>query len=405
MRYADILKAAAGSFLAGAAAVLTAPHAQASTERSIHDFNCNPDGCGPGAGLTWDGTQTHLYGTTNSNGPGSNGTVFELTPQKNGSWKYQVIFSFTPGGGYSLASSLTWHNGALYGATTSHGNSKCQCGTVFELSKVKGVWTETVLHTFAGGTTDGMQGNGGVVFDSIGNLYGTTAYGGTGGCTPYQCGTVYEMTRKKGQWNFQIIYDYDTTLSYPYSTPAIDGSGNIWVTACCGTTGYGGAIELSPQGKSWIAHGIAFTGQQGAYPGSQPAAGVILDAQGNVYATTQQYWAVIELSASRGYADTPLLSDANDTNPRAPLAWDTAGNLYGTSWSSCGDNSTGYGCVFELSPNGQGGWSENVLHVFSGGSNGVNLPSAVVTDKNGNVFGTTLQGGANGGGVVFEISP
>lgn len=393
-------------FLMGAAALLTASQVQAATERTIHDFDCNSDGCGPGTGLTWDGTQTHLYGTTNSNGPGSDGTVFEMTPARNGNWKYKVIYSLTPNGGYSFTSSLTWYRNALYGATTSHGDPKCLCGTVFELKKIKGVWTETVLHSFTGGTTDGMQGNGGVAFDSNGNLFGTTEYGGTGTCSPYQCGTVYELSRKRGTWNFQIIYSFGTSISYPFATPAIDPSGNIWVTACCGSTGYGGAIELTPSGAGWsVQNAIAFTGLGEQNPGSQPIAGVIFDSQGNVYGTTQQYWIVYQLMASQGYAENALLSDANQTSPHSPLEWDDAGNLYGTSWSSCGNNSTGYGCVFELSPNGQGGWNSNVLHVFSGGTNGVNLPGSVVTDRNGNVFGTTLQGGAKGGGVVFEISP
>jgi len=80
---------------------------------------------------------------------------------------------------------------------------------------------------------------------------------------------------------------------------------------------------------------------------------------------------------------------------------DSAGNLYGTTY---GEGAYGVGSVFKLTPS-NGGWTYTSLHDFTGGNDGGTLYGGVTLDANGNLYGTTNQGGAYGAGVVWEITP
>src|ERR1019366_2845509 len=145
------------------------------TENVLYSFQNGSDGAYPAGGLIADAS-ANLYGTTTS------GTVFELSPS-NGSWTFTLLYSFTGGGG--PRGSLTMDQaGNLYGTTLQDGNG---LGSVFKLTPSNGTWTETDLYDFRG--SDGEKPMGGVTLDSNGNLFGTTAYGGTNGC-----GVAYEIT-------------------------------------------------------------------------------------------------------------------------------------------------------------------------------------------------------------------
>jgi uncharacterized repeat protein (TIGR03803 family) len=159
---------------------------------------------------------------------------------------------------------------------------------------------------------------------------------------------------------------------------------------------------------------------QGSTDGSSPHGGVILDSAGNLYGTSQYgvefgscCGAAWELSPDGrgGYNETVLhtfVGKGGGGYPYAGLVLDAAGNLYGTAstggnLSSC--NGQGCGVVFELSPNGSGGWTETVIRAFSGGRDGANPWAGLIFDSAGNLYGTTASGGKYGFGVVFELSP
>lgn len=146
--------------------------------------------------------------------------------------------------------------------------------------------------------------------------------------------------------------------------------------------------------------------------GKAPNGGLIFDAAGNLYGTTQSgglnnAGVVFQLhrTAKGVWIENILyqfVGTADGGNPQAGLIWDAAGNLYGTTMAG---GANGLGVVFELSPNGHGGWSESVLYSFAGGSDGASPMGKLVFDSLGNLYGTTNAGGAADAGTVFELSP
>ena len=162
------------------------------TETVLYSFKGGSDGQGPQSGLTADNWGA-LYGTAGD-------TVFKLTPPSKGHWTETVLHSFTGSDGSNPSARLIADKeGALYG-TTIEGGSSCQqnvccqqtfgCGTVFKLTppdKGQTAWTETVLHSFLGGS-DGKNPRAGLIFDKEGALYGTTQGGGTA-----DSGTVFKL--------------------------------------------------------------------------------------------------------------------------------------------------------------------------------------------------------------------
>jgi uncharacterized repeat protein (TIGR03803 family) len=179
------------------------------TEKVLYDFKEAPDGNAPGGSLIFDAAG-NLYGTTEIGGNISScsgmagygcGTVFELTPSAAGPWTETVLHDFGTGtdgyypGNGGLAVDAA---GNLYGTTTSGGSFSRFGGVVFKLTPVGGGWTESVVHSFGEGT-DGSDPYAGLIFDTLGNLYGTTYHGGTGLCTENSggpvigCGAVFEI--------------------------------------------------------------------------------------------------------------------------------------------------------------------------------------------------------------------
>jgi uncharacterized repeat protein (TIGR03803 family) len=187
--------------------------------------------------------------------------------------------------------------------------------------------------------------------------------------------------------------------------------GNIYGTAQFGgANGYGVVFELSPAGTNWTETVLySFAGGTDA---SYPMNGLIFDPAGNLYGITQNggggnTGTVFELSPSGGGWTEQVIyniPDGNNSPGTAGLTMDAAGNIFGVS---------GFlpGIVFELSPNGSGGWNPNAIHTFAGPPKDGELPdSTLVLDKAGNLYGTTVLGGAHGvpaqsGGTVYELSP
>ncbi|HVS76953.1 MAG TPA: choice-of-anchor tandem repeat GloVer-containing protein, partial [Steroidobacteraceae bacterium] len=277
--------------------------------------------------------------------------------------------------------------GNLYG-TTEYGG-QYNYGTVF---KISADGTESVLYSFAGSGTDGEYPVAGLVMDGAGDLYGTTANGGTAGE-----GTVFKIS---GGGTESVLYSFALAAgSNPAAALIIDSAGNLYgTTTAGGAHGDGTVFELSAAGTESVLY--SFSG--GTTDGSKPAAALVMDGAGNFYGTTESggaygNGAAFELSA--GGAESILHSFGqgwDGISPSAPLIRDSSGNLYGTTPQS---GFLGGGTVFKLAADG----TETIVHSFSG-TDGQNPVGGLVMDSAGNVYGTTQYGGANGEGAVFEIN-
>jgi len=393
--------------------VLTAS-AFAASEKLLHSFQSNfKDGFYPEDGLIFDDSG-NLYGTTFYGGTDGGGTVFELMPKAGGGWKEKVLHNFNDNrrdGLYPYAGLVFDSLGNLYGTTQSGG--AYSYGTVFELSpNAGGGWTEKVLHSF--NYPNAVTPWGGLTIDFSGNLYGTTSASGA-----YGAGTVFELTPKPGGgWSEKVLHNFNGSNGKDGASPlaglVIDGSGNLY-----GTTDEGGAyvygtvFELTPKaGGEWkekILHSFGGKGD-----GSNPRAGLIFDGYGNLYGTTSGgganvYGTVFELTPRAGgrWKEKILHSFIdldNGAQPVSGLIFDSSGNLYGTTQSG---GTYDAGTAFKLTPKADGGWAGNVLHNFndSFGKDGYSPAAGLILDSFGNLYGLTPSGGIYGYGTVFEIKP
>ncbi len=338
--------------------VLTISVTASATETTVHEF---AGGVDP-VGLVADHAG-NLYGTTGSDGFYGRGTVFQVRPSAGGVWTESTIYSFSGGsdGGAPEAVLTLDAHGNLYGTTQVGGSGTCNCGTVFELSRsTGGVWEETTLHSFAGGTDGSNPRYTNLIFDSAGNIYGVTEFGGTS-----LGGTVFELSPQAGGgWTESVLYTFAGGASdgaNPLGGLVVDKAGNLYGgtysggSSQCGGGGCGGVFELSPQaGGGWHERMLYFF--QNGNDGAEPDSLLITDPKGNLYGMTQ---------------------------------------FGGTT--SCGT-------VFELSPGTGGSWNEKTLHQFAG-SDGCGPFLNMVRDGAGNLYGITEGGGAKSGGAIFRISP
>ncbi len=347
------------------ALMLPAQAVAASKYKVLHKFTGGADGGLPYAGLTFD-TDGNLYGTTA-------GTVYKLTPNADGTWTESVLDRLR---GASYADLIFDSTGNLYGTTADGGAS--DTGTVYKLApNADGSWTESVLHSFCNNCADAYP-NAGVIFDSVGNLYGTTA--GVAG------GAVYKLTpNADGSWTESVL---DRLPGPSYAGLIFDGEGNLY------GTGGAGVFELTPNADGTWTESVLhrFTGADG----SDPLAGLIFDAAGNLYGTTYyggavDWGVVFKLTphSNGSWTESVLHSFADHpgANPFAGLAFDLAGNLYGTASD---EESANDGVVFKLTPHSNGGWAYSALHVFAGKPARHPL-GRVILDKAGNVYGTTHE--------------
>jgi uncharacterized repeat protein (TIGR03803 family) len=210
-------------------------------ETVLYSFMGGTDGANPWAGLIFDAAG-NLYGTTAGAWypwETNSATAFKLTPNPDGSWTESVLYSFDPpcGGAGITAGLILDGAGNLYG-TTAGGN--CGYGTVFKLApNPDGSWTESTLHAFHG--TDGAHPHAGLIFDTSGNLYGTTADGGR-----YDSGTVFKLTpRPGGHWRLIKLHSFKQS-QHPQAGLARDAAGNLYGTTQYGGLGYGVVFEITP---------------------------------------------------------------------------------------------------------------------------------------------------------------
>ncbi|HTA23408.1 MAG TPA: choice-of-anchor tandem repeat GloVer-containing protein [Terriglobales bacterium] len=448
------------------------------SEKTVFTFGGGKSGAVVGTNLVAD-SDGNVYGTTISGGNNSSaceietgvpgcGVVFKLTPRAHGTWEETVLYAFTGGkdGAGPIGGVVLDSAGNLYGTTNYGGRTTapaCQisgyvpgCGVVFMLTPTaNGPWTETLLHSFTGGS-DGAKPFSGVILDASGNVYGAADYGGdTGGCdAPHGCGVVFGL--KHGTWEEKVLHSFTGGSDgfNPLSGVTLDSQGNLYgVTyqggdtsaSCFGVAngGCGVVYELTPTRHGpWTETVLyAFTG--GA-DGAMPLLGVTLDSHGNVYGTTLYGGDTTASNCLGGYGfDVPpgcglvfglrhgtweetVLYSFTGGNDGAfsgnPVVFDSAGNLYGSTENggdlsapcSLGtDTNPGCGVVFKLRPAANGPWDETVLYAFTGGADGSEPESNLLLGPDGSIFGITEAGGNTsectgnfsgaGCGVVFGI--
>ncbi len=369
-----------------------AQSALAETYTVLYTFTgTDGDGLAPSGDLIRDDAG-NLYGSTIAGGTSTLGTIFKVDP----SGTETVLYTFVGGtqGGNPNPGLIRDAAGSLYG--TNQQDSGFISGTVF---KVDATGKETILHTFGTGN-DGQYPTSGLVRDADGNLYGTTAGGGTFGL-----GTVFKLDATNTE---TILYNFSggTTGTYPETALIRDAVGNLY-----GATARGGdsicncgiVFKLDPTGSETVLH--KFTGADGFGPGL----GLTRDAAGNLYGTTV-YGGITSPLCKSGCGTvfkvnptglfTLLHSFTGKHDGRMPLTSlirDAAGNLYGTTQLGGEFN---LGTVFKIGPTGR----DTVLHTFSG-TDGSTPYGGLVEDAAGNLYGTAEHGGAFDWGVVFKLTP
>jgi uncharacterized repeat protein (TIGR03803 family) len=407
-----------------AALLLTAlPQAQAQTEKVLYSF-CNQlnenvceDGAYPQGGVVRD-SKGNLYGTTRTGSPNNLGEVFKITP----TGEFSVFYSFrgTPDGAQPQAGLIIDSVGNLYGTTESGGtfSNLCAgnygCGTVFEITPSG---SESVLYTFGTDSEqDGTQPITSLTRDSDGNLFGVTSAGGTQGG-----GTVFKLTPKGKK---TTLYNFSSDLASPdpanpfYSgSLAIDSADNLYGTTVYGggSNGSGTVFEITAGGQESIVYSFcAKDKNEFCAGGSSPYASVIIDKDG-LYGTT---FGGGKVPGASGQGDgtvfkiTPagnhvVLYNFGSTStdaakPAAALSIDNQGNLYGTTVEGGVNGQYGNGTLYKVAT--RGGVKEQVVWSFGGTGDGLK-PECAPLLNNGKLYGTTPEGGTNGYGTVWEVTP
>ncbi len=404
--------------------------AQGQTFKVIHSFSDYPnDGAHPTRGNVVFDKAGNLYGTTAGGGSGYGcgedgcGSVYELSPNQDGTWTETVIYSFCPtscaSGEAPYGGLVLDAKGNLYG-TTAFGGSNCLalgCGVLFELSpptEKGGAWTETVLHDFCSdpqGTQclDGWQPTGQLIFDQSGNLYGTASAGGSGHGGG---GTAFELSPGSSGWTETVLYNFcsqGTGDNCPdgYSLRSgltFDGAGNLY-----GTTIYSGnekaaiggtVYELARSGGGWKHQTLLALSAGSKWSILQ--APITIDPLGNLYTTfSSPFGGVFQINQAKRKLNVFSFNGNDGSDPIGGAYIDFKASIaYGTTSGSA----SGPGNIFEITKYGK----ETVLHTFCSWTNCTDgeIPwSTLVPDQAGNLYGTTEFGGEYGPGVVFEITP
>ena len=396
-----------------------APAAHAQTFTVLHTFTGAADGAVPGgAGLTID-RGGNLYGGTDFGGlggcyAGSCGVVYKLS-HKGAGWTFNTLYEFNGADGATPDAPLAFGpDGALYGTTYYGGHN--DIGVLYKLQPPPGScksaqcpWIETVVHSFTGADDGSQPAFGALSFDSAGNIYGTAAFGGAD-----RDGTVFEVSPYYGQWVFKTLWTFTgySDGANPWSGVIFDSAGNLYGTTTDGGNYNGGAAyELTPSAQGWNL--TTLHQFEPSTDGNQSFGNLIFDSSGELLGTNRYGGAgdgggVFKLTP---YNDSwefgVLYSFTGQNGPQASLAMDPSGNLYGTSVEG---GQYGVGFVFKMTPSGSG-YTCSVLHNFTGGTDGGYPYGQIVLDANGNLYGATEGGGMKSGycsdgcGVVWEITP
>jgi uncharacterized repeat protein (TIGR03803 family) len=387
--------------LLGLAAVPPSAHGQTFT--TLYSFKGGTDGATP-AGITRDAAG-NLYGATVYGGDLSCsdklgcGTVFKLSA--NGNEAVLHRFGAQGDGQFPVAGVIRDAAGNLYGATGNGGGVLfCGdgCGTVFKLNAAG---KETALHALSGRMAGGDPGAG-VIRDAAGNLYGTTEFGGA-----FNAGAVFKLDNTGKE---TVLYSFTGGADGFLPNGLIrDAAGNLYgttaqggnLTSCGYSSGCGTVFKLDPTGKETVLYRFS-----DGVDGGHPFSGVVRDAAGNLYGTTDDggalffYGTAFKLDTTGNYTVLHDFTGGSDGGyPTGTLILDASGNLYGTT--SIGGAALN-GTLFELDTTGK----ETVLYNFADGADG-GSPNSIVLDAVGNLYGTTMEGGDPTCfcGTVFKVVP
>jgi len=270
---------------------------------------------------------------------------------------------------------------------TTEGGGSQSYGTVYRLGSNG---TETVLLSFD--YTHGARPNAGLIGDKAGNLYGTTQQGGANGG-----GTVFKIAANGTETVLHSFTDLPGgDGSYPVAGLIRDAKGALYGTTQHGGTSDDGTVFKLAKGSETVIH--SFSGSDGAWP----YGGLVADSAGNLYGTTIEGGAnsdgvVFKIAVNGNETVVHPFAGGDGSYPVAGLITDSSGNLYGTTKQG---GKSGAGTVFKIAPDG----TESVLHSFGGTSDGAFPMSSLIKDGKGNLYGTTNGGGAHGAGTVFRIS-
>jgi uncharacterized repeat protein (TIGR03803 family) len=338
------------------------------TRSVLYKFTGGADGLNPASPLIFD-AGGNLYGVTVWGGTYTSqclsgcGTVFELSPAGS-VWTHKVLFSFAGGtdGLYPSGNLLFDNSNNLYG--TSQAGGAYNQGTVFELTPNGdgSSWTESLLHQFTGGSADGELPQG-LVFDAAGDLVGTADFGGSSTKCDGGCGIAYELA--SGSWTETVLHSFGLgeDASQPQSTLTLGPDGKFFGTSAYGGShGLGTVFSLTAAGDgSWTEQVLhSFAG--GVSDGNGPSSGLLIDGAGNLYGTTA--WGgsttcggigcgtVYELTRTSGGLGLNLLysfqGGANDGATPNSLAFGPENNLYGGTTSGGNGGYNIDGVLFEI---------------------------------------------------------
>ena len=401
---------------------------------TLYDFTNGADGDGPWAGLI-QGSDGNFYGTSNFGSPNGAGAIVKMT--SGGSVTVLHTFTLATDGGYVVAQLVQGSDGAFYGTAQNGGASGA--GTLF---KVTSTGTFTKLYDFSGGSDgygpaaplvpsgasfygstqgggygagtlfqftpgsglttlvklgqpNGSEPRGGMALGADGNLYGTTEFGGG-------TGNLFKLTTGG---SYSVVYTFPLPLGGIPLAPLMQASdGNLYGTCNQGGAfGQGTVFKLTTTGTLTTLHSFdLFNVKDGAYPHTGALAQAL---DGNFYDAAHRGGAhgsgiAYRVTTSKKFTDLyDFTSGADGGDPLGGLVQGLDGNLYGTT-NSGGAN--GAGTVYKITPSG----SQSVLYSFTGGADGGSpYESTLVLGSDGNFYGATTSGGANGHGTVYKITP
>jgi uncharacterized repeat protein (TIGR03803 family) len=312
---------------------------------------------------------------------------------------FNVLYIFKGGhrdGGTPYAGVIRDSAGNLYGTTAFGGRFKN--GTVFILDKSR---KETVLNTFTGKANGGVPYFGSLLRDAAGNLYGTTLSGG-----PSDAGVVFKVdpTGKETVLHTFLVHTGDGAS--PVAGLIRDGKGNLYgttqiggaFTSGCQGLGCGTVFRLTATGKEKVLYSFS-----GGVDGSRPCTALVRDKQGNLYGTTSEggaYGSGAVFKLDEKGNETVLYSFGEtgmDGSGPGGLILDSDGNLYGATFLG---GLFGWGTVFRIDSAGK----ETILYSFAGSPDGAEPYGGLVRDAQGNLYGTASSGGASQWGTVFKIN-
>jgi uncharacterized repeat protein (TIGR03803 family) len=379
--------------------------AQTPTLTVLHDFT-RLDGSSPTNGLLL-ASDGNFYGTTPTGGPGTfdgadYGTVFRITP----TGEFTNLVNFTSDNGTNpYAPPIEGSDGNLYGTTAGGGpEGPTRNGTVYKMTKA-GVLTTLLEFPFdstTGTWPDGLSPQAALVQGTDGNFYGTTVSGGaTDAQNTNSYGTVFEMS-PAGALLMSVPMHGGGGPQDPRAQLIQASNGNFYGTSYegGGDTNAGSIFEFTPAGVLTVLH--SFVGGAGN-TGDRPYDGLLQGSDGNFYGTTEyggtaELGTVFKITPSGDYTVLVNFTGPNGQQPFASLIQAADGNFYGTA-SLGGTDSLG--TIFQLTP---AGVFTTVYNFSNNEALGAFPRAALVQGSDGNLYGTTMGGGANSFGTIFRLN-